>query len=786
MSLKLSPSWKWLLILLASCSAVLRDNSGGPGINGARLQDPLVLSSGIVTMSTATTTGGSVARLQIDCTLVDGYAVKSADAGAPNANDSSWVACSGSQNFTVPLSSGLNAFNVWLKSGSRVATEATELSVLQRRSVLFEYPNETNTPAANTFTSQTRVVEAPSLGGYLVSTPEFSSDGFTANGAVHVYDTEGKFVRTLIAGTANSMKLSLSGLVRLANGNFAILSQIASIGFTNSGSVIVIDGQTGNTLGTVSGPSNNSYFGRDKIFLDNGNIVVYNSSNSNNGKSSNGIVNLISGTTGSSIAQFYGSASQLRISNGGVYKVANNRFIISSYFDGPEYEGRLTLVDGGTGAVVRTYTSDPEDMFGEFGLHLLENGNVVVPAPLGVAGTGSYALFDSELNLIARNFGIDPGYTSAGGIRGLSNGNFVVSSPNEAVGGRNNAGTVALVNGTTGAVISTLAGDHEEDHLGLGGYSAADVVRNNPTGLFRLRDSHQLSGGTIAVDLGGLVNSTQGQNKVIDSRNTAFGRGLTALTNGNYVVVSVSDDLSGVSNAGSVKLMNGSTGAVIASFYGTVENDHLGSGLVTALANGNFIFGSPHEDVGGMVNAGTLRVVNGSTGQLIETISGTAANDSVGNGDEAVFSNGSVAVGSESEAVSGVANSGRVRLINGNGDPVASFDGASSTDQLGKFAGEVSHFESAKALGPGGLALSSYTATVGAVSEVGRFMLVDQNTGDVVYENFGAATSDRISSGGIFELSGNQFVISSPSKDVDGLIDVGELELILADDLAVP
>ena len=82
------------------------------------------------------------------------------------------------------------------------------------------------------------------------------------------------------------------------------------------------------------------------------------------------------------------------------------------------------------------------------------------------------------------------------------------------------------------------------------------------------------------------------------------------------MIASQVDDVSGVSNAGSVMIINGETGTQIGStISGDDVNDLLGNSSVTSLGNGNFVIASVN-DVGG---AGSVMIINGVTGAQIGT-----------------------------------------------------------------------------------------------------------------------------------------------------------------------
>ena len=95
--------------------------------------------------------------------------------------------------------------------------------------------------------------------------------------------------------------------------------------------------------------------------------------------------------------------------------------------------------------------------------------------------------------------------------------------------------------------------------------------------------------------------------------------GVTALSNGNYVVSSPYWDNGAVADAGAVTWGNGTagvTGAVSAanSLVGSTAGDRVGSGGVTALSNGNYVVRSPDWDNGAAADAGAVTWGSGTGG----------------------------------------------------------------------------------------------------------------------------------------------------------------------------
>ena len=161
----------------------------------------------------------------------------------------------------------------------------------------------------------------------------------------------------------------------------------------------------------------------------------------------------------------------------------------------------------------------------------------------------------------------------------LANGNIVVASPfDDTVA--SNAGAVHLYNPFTKTVVASFYGDDADDNIGL-----------------------------LYLGMSGIKF------------------GITALANNNFVIASANDDVNSVSNAGSVMLVNGATGAQIGTtLAGNTANDKLGMSSVTALGNNNFVIASRDDDVNGVTDAGSIRQID-TTGTQVSIIAGAATND---------------------------------------------------------------------------------------------------------------------------------------------------------------
>ena len=110
-----------------------------------------------------------------------------------------------------------------------------------------------------------------------------------------------------------------------------------------------------------------------------------------------------------------------------------------------------------------------------------------------------------------------------------------------------------------------------------------------------------------------------------------FGATVVALSTGNVVITSP-DDNAGGTGAGAVYLFNGATGALISTLTGSHAGDNIGSGGVTALSNGNYVVSSPNWTNGAAANAGAVTWGSGTAGvsgavSATNSLVGSTAND---------------------------------------------------------------------------------------------------------------------------------------------------------------
>jgi len=527
------------------------------------------------------------------------------------------------------------------------------------------------------------------------------------------------------------------------------------------------------TARDVVGPAGSESFGEAALVLSNGNYVVVDSLFDGPTQTDVGAVFLYDGATNQLITRVTGSTAGDHVGSDGVTEVGTSDFVIasSSWDSGAVADaGAATWVDGTAGldGVVSEANSlvgaTADDLVGSGGVTALTSGDYVVASPkwddavptidvgaatLGDGATGAPVGPVTDVNSLVGSTAGDQ--IGVGGVTALTNGNYVVDSPFWTNGAVPLAGAVTWGDGATGTTVGAV------------------------------------------TDLNSLVGTTLNDNVGI-SRVLGVG-GVTALTNGNYVVASAAwDSAAAVPDVGAVTLGNGTTGssgAVSAanSLVGTVDGDLVGLGGVTALTAGRYAVASPLWNDGAVTGAGAVTRV-AATGLVAEvgptnSLVGTTADDNVGSGGVAALTNGNYVVASPlwDNSAAGVADVGAVTLgdgILGTTGPVtasASLIGTSDGDQVGSGGVTSLTNDDYVVASPFWDADPATSPDAGAATWRGG---LDFTAGTVTGSDslVGTTISDLVGIGGVIALTNGNYVVLSPAwDDAAGVADVGAATL---------
>ncbi|MEP4545519.1 MAG: hypothetical protein ABJ000_05010 [Saccharospirillum sp.] len=539
-------------------------------------------------------------------------------------------------------------------------------------------------------------------------------------------------------------------------------------------------------------PGDDDGFGSQVVILDNGNIVITDPGDSSVADN-NGAVHLYDADTRDLIDSIYGDSSNDRIGLGGVTALGNNYIITSeSDDDGALTDaGSVRLMNGETGAQINAvFGSEAGDFLGFGGVTVLANGNYVVVSPGdrdgAITSAGSVRLIDGSTGAqISALLGNQSGDSiGSKGVAVLDNGNYVVVSPADRNGLIGSAGSVRLMNGSTGAQISVLEGAAANLSLGSGGVqtlSNNNYVVASPSdatgGMFSNGSVRLFNGST-----GAQINAFFG-----DEASDRFGSEILALTNDNVVVLSPDDDDGAFNNVGSISLVNGTTGNLINDFFGDGSDDSLGlrrTGFTlaleksgTALSNGNFVVVSTFDD-GWAVDAGSVRLFNGVTGVQIDVLYGDQTDDQLGSEGVTALSNGHYVIGSGLDDGAMSADVGSARLMNGTTGL------AIGTPLFGDQADDHLSSDGIFPLGNANFVIASSQDDSGALEDVGSVRLVSGSTGMQISELYGDQADDLLADrllrggAGIIPLGNSNYVILSRFDDDGGILNAGTARLM--------
>ncbi len=417
----------------------------------------------------------------------------------------------------------------------------------------------------------------------------------------------------------------------------------------------------------IVGPTGSVSFGASVAVLPNGNIVVTDPDASDVAAKA-GAVYLYT-PNGALISAVTGDHAQDRIGSNGVRTLGNGNFLILS----PEWGsdaggdvGAVTWVNGtvGLSGVVSAGNSlvgVTFDTFGDIAVTVLTNGNYVVASPLWNNGavthagavtwangtTGVWGAISAANSLVGE---VDDdcvgGQCSAGlsSVVALSNGNYIVASPDWNNGSIVDAGAITWGDGSAGSsgsisVANSLVGTTANDRVG------SRVITTLANGNVVVASPDWNNGAVTKAGAVTWIEASAGRVGAVSAANSLVGTsqgdriggdGITALSNGNYVVASQewTNAPSNASAAGAVTWANGMqgiSGAVSSanSLVGTTATDRVGSRGVTALSNGNYVVASQQWSniPAGAPGAGAVTWGNGTTGLTGEVL---AANSLTG------------------------------------------------------------------------------------------------------------------------------------------------------------
>ncbi|MDR2325168.1 MAG: YDG domain-containing protein [Acidovorax sp.] len=570
-------------------------------------------------------------------------------------------------------------------------------------------------------------VRALSNGNYVVGSSNWANGTAVWAGAVTWGNGQGGTSGAVsssnsLVGTQANDRVGSGSITELANGNYVVGSSNWANGTATQAGAVTWVSSSGSKSGVVSssnslvGTQANDNVGSDGItVLGNGNYVVRSSNWANGTAAQAGAVTWGSGTAGAkgvvgSSNSLVGSQIKDQVGGNWIQELVHGNYVVVSYdwANGTATRAGAVTWGSGTAGVTGVVSSSnslvgtqTNDYVGSNGVHALSNGNYVVvgfewnngtvvkagAVTWGDGATGISGVVSSSNSMVGTQAN---DYVGRGGITVLGNGNYVVDSQYWANGTATKAGAVTWGSGTVGvsgeiSSSNSLVGTQAND--GMGGWWGRVMALGN--GDYVVKSSNWANG---TAQNAGAVTWVDGAKKitgVVSSSNSLVGTqandsvgsgGITVLDNGNYVVASSNWANGTAAAAGAVTWVSssGSKSGVVSSsnsLVGAQTNDSVGSGGITALANGDYVVSSSNWANGTAAAAGAVTWVSSSgskSGVLSSSNSllGTYTGDQLGSGGSPgiagvrVLSNGAVLVTSSRYQ----SNQGRVDILS-SGQP---------------------------------------------------------------------------------------------------------------------
>jgi hypothetical protein len=436
----------------------------------------------------------------------------------------------------------------------------------------------------------------------------------------------------------------------------------------------------------------------------------------------------------------------------GVSVLANGNVVVTNPNDdfGGTNAGAVYLFDGVTGALISSLVgSNPDDQVGGGnyvgGVVPLSNGDYVIESPFwnnvrgaatwGNSITGISGTVSDANSLV----GGSPGDNVGGSVTLLTNGNYLVLTPNWC-GGR---GAVTWGNADTGVrgIVSdanSLVGSSPADQVGYAGFNASPIVLlysgnylvqspfwNENRGAVTWGNGNAGVSG-ILTDANSLVGSNPNDAVGTVQANGWGPSDITLLENGNYIVGSpLWSDGRGAATWGNAS--TGVTGIVsdANSLVGSSPGDGVGE-IVPLSTNGNYLVNTPSWNG----NRGAITWANGTTG-----VSGS-------------ISEANSLVGTNPGGPSDSGNPGD--LVGWHVTPLSN----------GNYVVGSPYWNNNRGAATWG---NGSTAVSGTISDANSF--VGSNPGDQVAGGLFQSPNGNYDTGGITLLRNGNYVIESPSWD---------------------
>ncbi len=404
----------------------------------------------------------------------------------------------------------------------------------------------------------------------------------------------------------------------------------------NVGKIYLFDSITGDLITEINNPNpgENDRFG-DRYTISGNNLIV-SVSNDDVGASNAGSIYVFDLTTGALLTEINNPA--VADTDFALFtEVRGNNLISYNFFDdtGAFNAGSIDVFDLTTGTLIADIDNpNPEngDVFGNRSTIVGNDLIVSVPSD-GGAGffTGTVYIFDIltgnlkiEINNPTPQFG-----DSFGSSIDVIGNNLIISAPSDNTGA-SASGSIYIYDATTGALLHTINNPTPQFLDSFG--NDIKILGNNIIVTVNNDDTGATDAGSIYiydVNTGSLLHTINNPTPEVGDK---FGRNGSLIGSGsiivdNILIVSVENDDTGATDAGSIYVYDIMTGALLQTINNPTPEagDKFGGSSrfdakpfqVTA---NNLIVGAESDNTGA-TNAGSIYIYDITTGGLLHTIS---------------------------------------------------------------------------------------------------------------------------------------------------------------------
>ena len=316
----------------------------------------------------------------------------------------------------------------------------------------------------------------PSGGGFFGQALAVAGDQFvigsrdcteTACGAVHLFDSNGNFVRSLFPPTSEEFSFTAFGdSVGAQGSNILVGDTLDDAAGEDAGAAYLFDGATGNLLQTFLNPNPAAPpFSRDLFggaMAGFGDDVLVSAPFEDSAAQDAGAVYLFDGATGQLLQTFVSPTPDVGDAFGVAIATVGNNIAIAAAFDATASEngGAVYLFDG-NGNLITTIVSPRPVEFSQFGGDLAAFGDdLLVAEQRGFTGdrrAGVVHLFDGATGDFIRSyFNPTPKDFELFGNSVAASGNNVLVGALRHIKGNSFLGAAYLFDGTTGDLTETF------------------------------------------------------------------------------------------------------------------------------------------------------------------------------------------------------------------------------------------------------------------------------------------------------------------------------------------